>query len=152
LWRQRDFVLAATKLDSRALKQAAPELQADPEIVLAAAARNADEQLLRTATRRLNSCKVVVGGDGRVGKTSLLRCLRGESFREAEESTRGLASMRVDVRSVDSAGWQATPEGGLEAKFAGAVVRAEAASQPVEGEEQVFSANITALQDQNLCG
>jgi hypothetical protein len=80
--------------------------------VLAAAAQNADMSLLCTATRRLNSCKVVVGGDGRVGKTSLLWCLRGEVFREVEESTRGLASMLVDVRSVDAAGWQAAPEGG----------------------------------------
>ena len=54
--------------------------------------------LLRDATRRLNTHKVIVVGDGRVGKTSMLRRLRGEEFRHGEESTRGAELCSVTVR------------------------------------------------------
>ena len=67
---------------------------------MAAAAQNASADVLRGSTCRLNTCKVVVAGDGRVGKTTLLRRLRGEAFREAEASTCGLDSMRLEVREL----------------------------------------------------
>ena len=47
-----------------------------------------------------------MAGDGRAGKTSLLRNLRREPFDPEEESTRGVAACTVDVReeSWDDAG------------------------------------------------
>jgi hypothetical protein len=57
-----------------------------------------DELMLLTgAHRKLNLLKLVVTGDGRVGKTSLLRCLRGDPFREDEKSTRGVELCTVEV-------------------------------------------------------
>ena len=50
---------------------------------------------LRRSRRRVNMHKVIVVGDGRLGKTSLLRCLRGEDFNENEQSTRGAEMMTV---------------------------------------------------------
>jgi hypothetical protein len=57
-----------------------------------------DELMLLTgAHRRLCLVKLVVTGDGRVGKTSLLRCLRGEPFNEDEPSTCGVELCTVEV-------------------------------------------------------
>ena len=129
----RAFIRAAVAQDSRALAHASADLQADPDILLAAAAQNVSAQMLRDGERRMNTCKVIVAGDGRVGKTSLLRRLRGEAFREVEESTCGLASVLVDVREVGQS-WLDAPDDGFEAKYAGAVVRAEAAAATPEGQ------------------
>ena len=54
-------------------------------------------RLLTAAYRKLNLLKIVVTGDGRGGKTSLLRCLRGEPFNEDEKSTCGVELCTVEV-------------------------------------------------------
>jgi GTPase SAR1 family protein len=54
-------------------------------------------RLLTTTHRKLNLLKIVLTGDGRGGKTSLLRCLRGEPFNEVEPSTCGVELCTVDV-------------------------------------------------------
>ena len=54
-------------------------------------------RLLTGAHRKLNVLKLVLTGDGRVGKTSLLRCLRGDPFREDEKSTCGVELCTVEV-------------------------------------------------------
>ena len=54
-------------------------------------------RLLTAAYRKLNLLKIVVTGDGRGGKTSLLRCLRGEPFNEDEPSTCGVELCTVEV-------------------------------------------------------
>ena len=57
-----------------------------------------DEQsLLASMLRKLNMNKVVFVGDGRVGKTSLLRLLRGDPFDENEKSTCGVELCTVEV-------------------------------------------------------
>ena len=56
------------------------------------------QDYLRRSTRRVNMHKVIIVGDGRLGKTSLLRCLRGEKFNENEQSTRGANMMTVTNR------------------------------------------------------
>ena len=65
-----------------------------------------ESAVLARAKLRLNTCKIIVAGDGRAGKTSLLRNLRREPFDPEEESTRGVAACTVDVReeSWDDAG------------------------------------------------
>ena len=65
--------------------------------------------MLARATLRLNTCKIIVAGDGRAGKTSLLRNLRREPFNPEEESTRGVAACTVDVREES---WDAAGGGG----------------------------------------
>ncbi len=52
---------------------------------------------LLTAAYQLNLLKIVVTGDGRGGKTSLLRCLCGEPFNEDEPSTCGVELCTVEV-------------------------------------------------------
>ena len=57
-----------------------------------------DEQsLLATAKRNLNFYKAIIAGDGRAGKTSLLRQLRGKAFNENEQSTCGVELRTVEV-------------------------------------------------------
>jgi hypothetical protein len=87
--------------------------------------------LLREAQRQLNTCKVIVVGDGRVGKTSLLRRLRGEDFDEDEQSTEGVDSCVVEVREEC---WAPASAGGggvsYEEKLAGTLAtRQEAAAK-----------------------
>ena len=130
----REVVLAAVATDGRALKYAVEELRDDAEVVLAAAAQNAGADVLRGSTCRLNTCKVVVAGDGRVGKTTLLRRLRGEAFREAEASTCGLDSMRLEVREL-GASWRPTQPTDLRDRFAGAAVTAQQ-QQHAQGEQK----------------
>ena len=62
-------------------------------------------RLLTGARRKLNLLKLVLTGDGRVGKTSLLRCLRGEPFNEDEPSTCGVELCTVEVGAEK---WAAT--------------------------------------------
>ena len=56
--------------------------------------KGSEASLLRV-TRQLNMCKVVVG-DGRAGKTSLLRVLRGDKFNHLEKSTCGVQKCSVE--------------------------------------------------------
>ena len=49
-----------------------------------------DQAQLLQETRQMNMCKVVVVGDGRVGKTSLLRRLTRQAFMEGQASTSGI--------------------------------------------------------------
>jgi hypothetical protein len=56
-----------------------------------------DESRLLREYRKLNLLKLVVTGDGRGGKTSLLRCLRGEDFNPLEPSTCGVELCTVEV-------------------------------------------------------
>ena len=74
--------------------------------------------MLERATLKLTTCKIIVAGDGRAGKTSLLRNLRREPFDPEEESTRGVAACTVDVReeSWDVAGGSSSM--GYESKLA----------------------------------
>jgi hypothetical protein len=59
---------------------------------------SSDEQsLLATAKRNLNFYKAIIAGDGRAGKTSLLRQLRGEPFNENEQSTCGVELWAIEV-------------------------------------------------------
>ncbi len=53
--------------------------------------------LLATAHRQLNLLKIVVTGDGRGGKTSLLQRLRDEPFNADEPSTCGVELCTVEV-------------------------------------------------------
>ena len=46
--------------------------------------------------RKVEMHKVIIVGDGRVGKTSLLRRLRGEAFNENEQSTQGAKMVLVN--------------------------------------------------------
>ena len=62
-------------------------------------------RLLTGARRKLSLLKLVVTGDGRVGKTSLLRCLRGEPFDQDEPSTCGVELCTVEVGAEK---WAAT--------------------------------------------
>ena len=59
---------------------------------------------MRAQLLKENMCKVVVVGDGRAGKTSLLRRFRGEEFREDEESTCGVDSCTVELPVLRFAG------------------------------------------------
>ena len=127
----REVVLAAVKQDSRVLRHDAEPLQTDPAIVMAAAAQNAVPKLLRETTRHLNCCKVIVAGDGRVGKTSMIKQFRGEDFQEEEISTCGLDSMLVDVHAVGET-WEDAGDGDPSGKFAVAVVRSETESAPAD--------------------
>ena len=55
--------------------------------------------------------KLMFGGEGRAGKTSLLRSLLGQQFNEVEPSTLGATAGSVcSVRRMDAGGWQAQPE------------------------------------------
>lgn len=55
--------------------------------------------------------KLMFGGEGRAGKTSLLRSLLGQQFNEVEPSTLGAtAGSMCSVRRMDAGGWQAQPE------------------------------------------
>ena len=60
------------------------------------------DDLLKGATKRLNIHKVIIVGDGRVGKTSLLRRLRGDDFREDEPSTNGAEHCSVILNNESS--------------------------------------------------
>ncbi|XP_070568174.1 uncharacterized protein [Ptychodera flava] len=49
-----------------------------------------------------NQSKVLFVGDGRVGKTSLVRLLTGQKFREDEPSTEGIETKMCETKVVDS--------------------------------------------------
>eukprot|EP01047_Picozoa_sp_COSAG01_P098442 COSAG01_NODE_28631_length_656_cov_1.463196_1_plen_147_part_01 len=83
---QKESTLHAV-LRFRGLRSAMPSSRA-PQFDLA----QLDQAQLLKETRQMNMCKVMVVGDSRVGKTSLLRCCRGEAFREDEKSTCGVNS------------------------------------------------------------
>ena len=96
-----------------AVMAAEPEPEPEAEPTLVAQTPGGGGQLdifesdLLGATRQLNTSKLIVTGDGRVGKTSLLKRLRGEAFDPAEVSTVGVVACTVDVREEawgDSAG------------------------------------------------
>ena len=56
-------------------------------------------RLLRRAERKLQVCKIILVGDGCVGKTSLVDALSGKPFSPGQESTEGMAACRVEVRA-----------------------------------------------------
>ncbi|MFF4035342.1 COR domain-containing protein [Streptomyces sviceus] len=74
-------------------------LTSPPPEVIAAGARAIRSFLTETQadTVRQWSSKVVVVGEGRVGKTSLLRALRGEAHNPNEDSTHGLTVDTLDL-------------------------------------------------------
>ena len=92
------------------MQQPQPELKPEPEGDAAQPPLEDEGAVLERATLKLNTCKIIVAGDGRAGKTSLLRNLRREPFDPEEESTRGVAACTVDVReeSWDNAGGSST--------------------------------------------
>ena len=105
----------------------------DVELLKSAQAQLMYEQeqseLLRTAKRQLNTCKLGVVGDGRVGKTSLLTVLRGLDFNDEEESTCGVDTCTIDVREE---AWFTNESGAdsFEEKMAGALIQASEATEP----------------------
>jgi serine/threonine protein kinase/GTPase SAR1 family protein len=64
------------------------------------------KELLSQGKRRLEYSKLMIVGPGRVGKTSMLRKLTGQSFDGSETSTRGVDACSVDVRT-----WQHSQRG-----------------------------------------
>eukprot|EP01045_Picozoa_sp_COSAG04_P036477 COSAG04_NODE_8893_length_920_cov_0.866017_1_plen_260_part_10 len=105
-----------------------PQPEPEPEGDAAQPPLEDENTVLERATLKLNTCKIIVAGDGRAGKTSLLRNLRREPFDPEEESTRGVAACTVDVReeSWDDAEGGATS---YESKLA-QVYRREAQPEP----------------------
>ena len=72
----------------------------EPQRNDASALTNSD---LQSLVKHPNMHKVIVVGDGRIGKTSLLRCLRGEPFRADEKSTSGAEVLEL---SLSESSWQ----------------------------------------------
>ena len=68
------------------------------------------QRLLRDSTRRLQISKILTVGDGRAGKTCLLRALRDEDFNPEQESTCGVQEVKVKVKEQS---WEATEGTGL---------------------------------------
>jgi GTPase SAR1 family protein len=88
-----------------------------------------DEQsLLASTLRKLNVNKVIFVGDGRVGKTSLLRLLRGDLFNESELSTCGVELCTVKVGAGEWAEADLATVGDVAGILAGAFQRPAPAS------------------------
>ncbi|XP_070562795.1 uncharacterized protein [Ptychodera flava] len=64
--------------------------------------KNLYENCKHTGKLPFNRSKVMLVGDARVGKTSLLRLLTGEKFQSDEPSTEGIETKMYETKDVDS--------------------------------------------------